>query len=168
MIPMMLNKILIFFVMCIGLNLQGMAQYKVVITNLNTKEEIELKINDEFYFGVQNSKEIIQGKLETINASQLKIGEKVYLPNEISWIDKKGNKPKKNSNKIARMLLYFGAGLVTAGAYEYYEANDKKTATIVGGLGITALIGSFCFWLLPKQPQYDFNTKYLLEIQETK
>jgi hypothetical protein len=165
---MKLNKKIVLLVMFFSISLQGMAQYKAVITNLNTTEKLELKLNDEFYFGLQNSHEKMKGKLESISANALKIGEKAYPTSEISWIDSKGNKPKRNSNKIARVLLYFGAGLVTAGAYEYYEANDKKTATIVGGLGLTSLLGSFCFWIFPKQPQYDFTTKYLLEIQETK
>lgn len=148
------------------------AQYKAIITNLNNKKEYELKLNDVFYFGITQSDEKLQGTLESIAADGLKISGKLYKISEIAWIDHTGNKPKKHNTQIAKILFYFGGGLIGVGAYEYYQANDKKTATVTGALGTALTFGALGFWILPKQPQYDFSTKFLLEIiainQETK
>jgi hypothetical protein len=163
---------IVLVVLIVVLYLPGYAQYKALVTNLNTKKEYELKLNDVFYFGVMQNNEKQKGTLQEISATELTISGKKYKIADISWIDVKGRQPKKNTAQIARVLFYFGAGMIGVGAYEYYQANDKKTGEIVGATGFALTLGAIGFWLLPKQPQFDFSTKYLLEIipisQETK
>ncbi len=147
------------------------AQYNLVITNLNSKSEIVLHKNESFYFGLHNTREKFKGKLEHVNANSIVIDGKTYNPSEIQWIDFKGNSLKKNNIKIAQVLSYFGGGLLGFSIYEYTEVKDKNTAIIAGAAGATLLTGALLFWVLPKQPLYDFTTKHLLEIvpeQETK
>lgn len=169
----MLQRIFsVFVLLMLVVYVPSYAQYKAVITNLNTKKEHELKLNDVFYFGTYQNDDKLQGTLEAISSTELKISGKTYKISDIAWIDIKGHHPKKNSAQIARILLYFGGGMIGIGAYEYYQANDKKSGEIVGVAGIALTIGALGFWILPKQPQYDFSTKCLLEIipvlQETK
>jgi hypothetical protein len=164
--------LLISILFTIIFNFNAKAQYKVIVTNLNNKKVTELKPNDEFYFGTSNSNEKIKGMLEKITINQLIISGKPYAANEISWIDKKGHTPKKNTSQIARILLYFGGGLFGFSVYEHYEANDTKTAKVSSIIGAGMVLGAICFWTIPRQPQYDFSGKHLLEIlpltQETK
>jgi len=145
-------------------SLSSYAQYKVVVSNLNTKKEIELKIGEVFYFGNQLNAEIIKGTLESIGAGEINISGKSYKTTQISWIDYKGNNPKKNTSQIAKVLLYFGGGLTGVGAFKLYEDNDKTNGKIVGITGVALIITAIGFWVLPKQPKYDFSTKYFLEI----
>lgn len=156
LIPMML------FICC----MQVMAQYKVLITNLNNKEEYELKLNEEFYFGTINTNEVFKGKLDgiAISSKSISINNKAYPIGDITWIDFKGIKPKKNTSKISKILFYFGASLLGFSVYEYYEANDKQSAMIVGSAGAACTLGALAFWILPKQPRFNFATKHLLEI----
>ena len=72
--------------------------------------------------------------------------------------------PKKNTNQIAKVLAYVGIGSLAFAGYEYAQANDKKTAGIVGVAGSLITIGAVCFWLLPHQPKYNFQARHLLEI----
>ena len=146
--------------------MQSMAQYKVLITNLNTKEEYELKLNEEFYFGTMNSKETLKGAINGYveGTNTLTINNKIYPIKEITWIDFKGHKPKKNTTKIAKILLYFGASLLGITAYEHYEANDDKTALVTLYASAACTTGALAFWLLPRQPKFDFTTKHLLEV----
>ncbi len=154
---------LILLIICC---MQAMAQYKAVITNLNTKEEYELKLKEEFYFGTFNAEEVIKGTLEGLDmgGKTIRINNKSYPVNEIAWIDFKGHQPKKNTSKIAKILLYFGGSLLGFSVYEYFEANDRKTAVVTTAVGATMTLGALAFWLLPKQPRFDFTSKHLLEI----
>lgn len=170
---MILNKKYVVFVaLLLGIHFTVRAQFKATITNLNSKEEIELKVKEVFYFGIINSNEKYQGTLEEITGTGLIISGKTYTVADITWIDFKGHTPKKHSAKIARVLLYFGVGLMGTGAYKYYTDNDKTNAEIIGIAGGALSIGALCFWLLPRQAQYNFSTSHLLEIvpqiQETK
>lgn len=163
------NLIVVFIMIC-GPN--AFAQYRAVLTNLNTKKTHELKINDVFYFGTFQTKEKLKGTLEQINNNQLVISGKSYNLNDLAWIDSKGRRPKKNVNQISRILLYFGGGMLGASVYERYEANDKNTAQVLGVTGAGLILGAICFWVIPRQPMYNFSTKYLIEtlpiIVETK
>lgn len=161
---MPLKLSLCFVLVCFTLNCCT-AQFKVVITNLNNKKEHELKLNETFYYGLNNEKGKYSGKLEAIAQDGLTIGGKKLKVSDIAWIDSKGRSPKKNTSQISRILLYFGGGMVGLSAYEYFEANDKKTANAVLISGAALALGSFCFWAFPKQPEFDFNTKYLMEIK---
>ena len=154
------------FICLIVCCMQLMAQNRVVITNLNTKEENELKLNEEFYFGISSSKEVFKGKIEGYDFANksLRINNKIYAISEIVWIDFKGHKPKKNSSKISKILLYFGAGLITFGAYEQLVANDDKTALVTASAGAICTVGALAFWVIPRQPRFDFTTKHLLEL----
>jgi len=154
---------LILLIICC---MQAMAQYKVVITNLNTKEEYELKLKEEFYFGTFKTDEVIKGSVDSYDAGgkAISINNKLYPINEIAWIDFKGRQPKKNTSKIAKILLYFGGSLLGFSVYEYFEANDPKTALVSTAAGATLTLGALAFWLLPKQPKFDFTSKHLLEI----
>jgi hypothetical protein len=140
------------------------AQYRATITNLNNKEVYELKINEAFYFATLTHPQKIKGTLTSVGANELIIDGKSYKTNEISWIDDKGKSPKKKAAQRAKVLAYLGAGFLGAGVYEYAQANDKKTGQIIGATGAVFTLGALCFWLLPKQPKYDFTTNYLLEI----
>lgn len=154
------------FICLIVCCMQLMAQNRVVITNLNTKEENELKLNEEFYFGINSSKEVFKGKIDSYDFANksLRINNKIYAISEIVWIDFKGHKPKKYSSKISKILLYFGAGLITFGAYEQLVANDDKTALVTASAGAICTVGALAFWVIPKQPRFDFTTKHLLEL----
>jgi len=154
------------FICLIVCCMQLMAQNRVVITNLNTKEENELKLNEEFYFGINSSKEVFKGKIDSYDFANksLRINNKIYAISEIVWIDFKGHKPKKYSSKISKILLYFGAGLITFGAYEQLVANDDKTALVTASAGAICTVGALAFWVIPRQPRFDFTTKHLLEL----
>lgn len=154
------------FICLIVCCMQLMAQNRVVITNLNTKEENELKLNEEFYFGINSSKEVFKGKIDSYDFANksLRINNKTYAISEIVWIDFKGHKPKKYSSKISKILLYFGAGLITFGAYEQLVANDDKTALVTASAGAICTVGALAFWVIPRQPRFDFTTKHLLEL----
>jgi hypothetical protein len=156
----------VLFVMCC---MQAIAQYKVLITNLNSKEEYELKLNEEFYFGTTISKEVNKGKIDAyeIASKSLRINNKIYPISEIAWIDFKGRKPKKNTSKISKILFYFGAGLITFSAYEHLVAKDDKTAVVTASAGAICTVGALAFWVIPKQPRFDFTTKHLLELVQT-
>ena len=158
--------IITWLILC---NLQAFAQYKVLITNLNSKEEYELKLNEEFYFGTSTSKEIIKGKIDgyEIAKKSLSINNKVYPINDITWIDFKGRKPKKYVSKISKVLFYFGASIIGFSAYEYFEAKDNKTALVTASVGAACTVGALAFWVLPRQPRFDFTTKHLLELIQT-
>jgi hypothetical protein len=158
--------ILILLVICCR---QAMAQYKVVITNLNTKDEYELKLKEEFYFGTFKTDEVIKGLMDgyDMEGKTISINNKLYPINEIAWIDFKGHRPKKNTSKIAKILLYFGGSMLGFGVYEYLEANDDKTALITASAGAACIVGALAFWVLPKQPRFDFTTKHLLELVQT-
>lgn len=163
------NLIGVFILIC---SFHAQAQYKAVLTNLNTKKTDELKINDVFYFGTFQSKEKLKGNLEQINNNRLVISGKSYNLNELAWIDSKGRRPKKNVNQISRILLYFGGGMLGASLYEQHEANDKNTAKVLSATGAGLVLGAICFWAIPRQPKYNLSSKYLLEtlpiLQETK
>jgi hypothetical protein len=163
---MMKKGFLMMFICLIVCCMQLMAQNRVVITNLNTKEENELKLNEEFYFGINSSKEVFKGKIDSYDFANksLRINNKIYAISEIVWIDFKGHKPKKYSSKISKILLYFGAGLITFGAYEQLVANDDKTALVNASAGAICTVGALAFWVIPKQPRFDFTTKHLLEL----
>lgn len=169
MVKLKQNLIVVFILIC---SHSAFAQYKAVLTNLNTKKTHELKINDVFYFGTFQSKEKLKGTLEQINNNQLVISGKSYNLNELAWIDSKGRRPKKNVNQVSRILLYFGGGMLGASLYERYEANDKSTAQILSVTGAGLILGALGFWAIPRQPMYNFSTKYLIEtlpdIVETK
>ena len=156
----------IWLMMCC---MQLMAQNRVVITNLNTKEENELKLNEEFYFGINSSMEVFKGKIDGYDLANksLRINNKIYPISEIAWIDFKGRKPKKNTSKISKILFYFGAGLITFSAYEHLVANDDKTAVVTASAGAICTVGALAFWVIPKQPRFDFTTKHLLELVQT-
>jgi|LakMenEpi03Aug12_release.lakeMendotaPanAssembly.Ray.scaffolds.fasta_scaffold699725_1 hypothetical protein len=163
---MMKKGFLMMFICLIVCCMQLMAQNRVVITNLNTKEENELKLNEEFYFGINSSKEVFKGKIDSYDFANksLRINNKIYAISEIVWIDFKGHKPKKYSSKISKILLYFGAGLITFGAYEQLVANDDKTALVTASAGAICTVGALAFWVIPRQPRFDFTTKHLLEL----
>lgn len=158
------KKYLLIFALWLVSCLPCIAQYKVVVTNLNTKEEQELHVKDAFYFGTIHSKEVLKGTLDSVGQTFITLGNKNYMLNEITWIDFKGRKPKKNTSKISKVLFYFGAGLLGFSAYEYYQANDEKTAVVTAAIGAGFTLGALAFWILPKQPKFDFTTNYLLEI----
>lgn len=145
------------------------AQYKVLITNLNTKEEYVLKPNENFYFGTNKSDEVLKGALAGFNESEkaLNINNTLYPLNEIAWIDFKGHKPKRNTSNVSKILLYFGGALAGFSLYEYYEAKDDKTALITTAVGGACIVGALAFWIFPRQPQFDFKTKHLIEIVKT-
>jgi hypothetical protein len=166
---MMKKGFLMMFICLIVCCMQLMAQNRVVITNLNTKEENELKLNEEFYFGINSSKEVFKGKIDSYDFANksLRINNKIYAISEIVWIDFKGHKPKKYSSKISKILLYFGAGLITFGAYEQLVANDDKTALVTASAGAICTVGALAFWVIPRQPRFDFTTKHLLELVQT-
>lgn len=164
-----------YFITCVILAVvcnHATAQYKAIATNLNNKKSFELKPNEEFYFGLNNQNEKLKGKLEAVSENQLVIGGKTYRVNEIAWMDKKDRKPKKNSGQVSRILLYFGGSLFGFSVYEHFEANDTKTAKVSSIIGAGMLVGALGFWAIPRQPEFDFTSKYLLEIipltQETK
>ena len=140
------------------------AQYKAVITNLNNKKELDLKVNDAFYFGTAENKEKLKGTLERIQSNELIISGKAYKVSDIKWIDAKGRTPKKNTTQIARILLYFGGGFLGVGAIQNYDDNEKQSGELALYTGAALITGAAAFWLIPRQPKYDFTTKYLLEI----
>ena len=80
------------------------AQYRATITNLNTKEVYELKINEAFYFATLTYPQKIKGTLNSVGANELIIDGKSYKTNEISWIDDKGKRPKKKAAQRAKVL----------------------------------------------------------------
>jgi hypothetical protein len=157
---------LICFILISFSSVGAFAQYKVLITNLNTKEEYVLNQNEAFYFGTSKNDEVLKGAItgyvESGNA--LSIDNKLYPINEITWIDFKGHKPKKHTSKVSKILLYFGGALIGFSAYEYFEVDDKKTALIAIGAGAACNLGALAFWLFPRQPQFDFSTKHLIEV----
>lgn len=158
-------RLVLFVASVFTLNTLCLAQYKVIITNLNNKKEFELKIRETFYFETSGTHVKMQGTLESITEKDITISGKKYKPEEILWIDAKGRRPKKHTGTISRIMLYFGGGLIGLSAYEYFEANDKKTGNNVIMVGGALCVGSFLFWALPRQPQYDFTSKYLMEIR---
>jgi hypothetical protein len=160
---------LLLTILLITFCFQAMAQYKVLITNLNNKEEFTLNLKEEFYFGTFGSKEVIKGAIDgyETGGKAISINNKIYPINEIAWIDFKGHKPKKNTSKISRILLYFGASLIGFSVYEKYQANDEKTAMVTLTAGAACTAGALAFWILPRQPKFDFATKHLLELVQT-
>jgi hypothetical protein len=160
---MTIKKHLLLFLI-LSLNSFGVfAQFDAVIVNLNNKEQSKLSLGDVFYFGTNLNHEKYKGTLEKVDSNEIVISGKAYKINEISWIDYKGNRPKKNTSQIARILLYFGGGAVVMGAYKFYEDTDKTNAQIIMGAGGAVTLAAIFFWIIPKQPKYDFSTKYLLE-----
>jgi hypothetical protein len=140
------------------------AQFKAVITNLNNKKEFDLKVGDVFYFGTAENKEKLKGTLEAIQSNEMLISGKTYKVNDIKWIDAKGRSPKKNTSQIARILLYFGGGFIGVGAIQNYDDNEKQSGELALYTGAALVAGAAAFWLIPRQPRYDFTTRYLLEI----
>ena len=67
----------------------------------------------------------------------------------------------------SKILFYFGAGLITFSAYEHLVANDDKTAVLTASAGAICTVGALAFWVIPRQPRFDFTTKHLLELLQT-
>lgn len=158
-------KISVFLLFLMLQTNYSQAQYKALITNLNTNDSTFLKTGETFYFGHLKTKQ--KGTLEAVNANELVISGTTYKISDIDWIDYKGRSPKKNTQKIAQILFYFGGGVAVFSAYNLGQAadeKDKRNSTIVLSAGAGLALTALAVYLIPKQPQFNFTKKHLLEI----
>ncbi len=160
----MIKKGILFFLLWLSVPLCCTAQFKLIATDLNKNIYEEIKIGSKFYYGLSIDNKKYQGTLEQILPENIVIDGNTYKTTDLMWIDYSGVSLKKNKSFTTRALIYLGVLTAGASAFEYFTANDKKTAAVLATSSALMLLSASAIAIWVHQPQYDFTSRHLLEI----
>ena len=163
------KALLAFFFILTGLSsTRAQSSHVAFITNLNTKEEFQLKEGDSYYFEIKNESDIVFGKLHSIKADSLNVDGRRLGINQLAGISKKKFKRLPGLHKFFRAAglaggVAFLTGILMSGSASDWDPIENSFFGKSSLVSVPLIIPSVLFLTLHKGPDYDLTGKHLLE-----